>query len=291
VADFVFPGSQIQTGKESRVLITLFFDSCYRLEVGENSLMLVTDRERQIKQGAILKEETIEHCYRPGQMSVEMGTVPGGTVIRAEGVPVIKGLFPSNNTVIIDLYPEFRWKSISEKANYRLTLYRSTPDNKDGDMIWQIRVSENHLVYPKSPLPLERGHLYEWKVETLEGEMVTEEGIGIFQVLDEESMVRVKEVQKSYLQEFGPSEDSAQALSATKGLEDPSSHLLLALFYESLGAWGEALSEYNRVGQRFPDSPSLHRSIAFLYETLGLDEEAQKTWAVVDRLEKERKNE
>lgn len=36
--------------------------SC-RLEIGENSVIAVTAQERQMQQGAILKEETIKHCY------------------------------------------------------------------------------------------------------------------------------------------------------------------------------------------------------------------------------------
>lgn len=276
VADFVFPESQIQTGKESQVEIILFFEACYRLEIGENSLIFVTDREWQIKQGAVLNEETIEHCYRPGHMSVEMGTVPGGTVLRTEGTPVITGLFPSS-TMLIDLYPEFRWTPLSEKSGYRLTLYRLSPDKQARTLIWQINVPENTGVFPKSPLPVERGQRYEWTVETLQEETVTGKGFGMFEVLDEETMARVTDGRLAYGQDRSLSEDSA-------------SHLMLALFYESLGAWGDALAEYQSVRLSFPDSPALLRSIAFLYETVGLDEEAQKTWVVVDQLEKERNN-
>lgn len=277
VADFVFPESHLQTGKKSQVWLILFFDACYRLEIGENSLIGLTDREWQIKQGTILKEGTIAHCYRPGQMSIETETIPGGTVLRADGLPVLTGLFPSN-TIVIDLYPEFKWTPLSENSGYRLTLYRLSPDKQARTQIWQINVSENMGIFPKSPLPLERGQHYEWTVETLHDETVTGKGLGSFAVLDEETMARVTEVRMTYEQEGGRS-------------EDPAAHLLLALLYENLGAWGDALAEYQRISQDFPDSPALLRSIAFLYETLDLAEEAQKTWELVDRLETGKKNE
>ena len=288
LADFLFPGSQIQTGKASQVVLTLFFDACYRVEVGENSQIILTDRERQITQGAILKEEKITHCYRPGQMSAETGTVPGATVLRDTGVPVINGLFPANNTVIINLQPEFRWKRPSEQAYYRFTLYRSVPESKESEIVWQSKVSENHLVYPASQLPLAQGQRYVWNVEALEGERVIAEGVGAFSVLDRENMVRVEEMQKSYRQTFGLSHATAQPLNAATDMKDPTPYLLFALCYEHLGAWGDALSEYQRIAEHFPDSPALQRSIAFMYDTLGLEDEAQKTWAVVDRLEKKK---
>lgn len=138
---------------------------------------------------------------------------------------------------------------------------------------------------------LAQGEGYRWKVEALNGEHVAAQGIGTFRVLDKENMVRVEEMRKSSGQTPGASEDSTHTLNAANEMNDPTPYLLSALLYEHLGAWGEALSEYQRIAEHFPDSPALQRSIAFMYDTLGLEDEAQKIWAVVEQLEKTGKHE
>jgi hypothetical protein len=153
-------------------------------------------------------------------------------------------LAPIYGATVDSLRPELAWRAQEGIKSYRVTLTSAA-----GEVLWRAETSQPKLPPSKDRPALARGGVYDWKVTDPDGRELTS---GHFAVADEDEAKTFAEL---------------KPLASSK---DPADLLAVALAYEGLGGFAEALACYEALDKLTPGVPAYRDALARLRKRTAL---------------------
>jgi hypothetical protein len=178
----------------------------------------------------------------------------GGAVVRGNGgsrsgVPGLVSPLP--DSCVLVPRPTFRWPAVKGALRYEFALYQG--ERADGTLLWKRQTREPTLPWPKGRPPLPAGAACYWDVVVL---------------LPDDQWEKVV----TGLELTVPTADQQQEfdeLAALARSDDSDTQLLAAVLYEERHAYDAALSLYQKVERKRPETPGVLLALFRLHKRAG----------------------
>jgi tetratricopeptide (TPR) repeat protein len=253
----LFAGDQLKTLDQSSVSILFSNNNLITLETN-SSMTIAQNQLRSAQNTAPLLDLSNQFPEKVPLLSFRMrenGEVSALGGLRSRDSEEIILISPRNSK-LSSLSPEFTWQSYKEYEHYKLTLF------DDRGKLWTRDVEGTQYEFEEADEKLVYGKSYFWYVE---GQNLFEtkrsESIG-FQVPAENEFrdisKRAEEILKLF--ENNPRSNSFQ--------------LVIGVYYEKEGYYGDAIASYQKIAQMNEDAPLPHQILGNLYQKIGLKDMA-----------------
>jgi hypothetical protein len=172
---------------------------------------------------------------------------------------------PIFGTRVQSVRPSFSWPAVKDADTYKVEVFRST-----GRVLWERKVKENRLDYPRDAPALQPLARYAWRVS------VTLKNENIQQVVPRSPFYTLSREDMDALA-------GDAALKVTKD-SDPADLLQAAVTYESYAIHDEALRLYVWLAARVPDEVTFPLALSRYYKQAGREDKAREALAQAKKL-------
>ncbi len=254
----LFNGDRIKTARASSV--ALIFSNGNLVNLGANSSIEISggneSAEEQFEGSRTVNQAMIGNFAALAgnrEKDREVGVLAG---LRSDGsAPPIELVSPCNTSIITDK-PSFEWESNMPVDEFELKLF-----NKNG-LVWSKKVTGNKIDYPEDAEGLKYGDTYFWRVE---GEAMLES----YKSMNYEfSLLSVEQ-----MEELASQEESIREL-LNNNVNSSSYHSLLGAYYFNTGLFEKAITEFNIVSEKNPESAIIHEILGQIYTYTGKKDRA-----------------
>ncbi len=231
-------------------LVTLGPNSSITVQAGPAPAQATTQAVRTIE-GPLLADVSGLTMHRTGQGDISaLGVLRSGG--RDDG---IEPLAP-RSTKVHTPQPVFKWKASTSMDVFEVRIY------DEAGLIWKGETGDRQLIYPEHAPPLQADKEYLWLVEGEELLESVKSPMVPFSVLSPEAREDVAAREASLQAQFGDDLDGSNL------------RFMLGSYYVQYGLLSSAISSFEQIAKRHPDSPLPHEILGKLYTDVGLKDDA-----------------
>ena len=254
----LFEGDEVKTkaGAEASILfannnlVTLGPNSSITIQAGPAPSQPAAQTMRTID-GPLLADVSGLTMHRTGQGDISaLGVLRSGQTFNG-----VEPLAP-RNTKVNTARPVLRWNASTSMEGFEVRIY-----DEDG-LVWKGETGERQLMYPEDAPALLPDKEYLWQVEGEELLESVESPMVPFSILSLEAQAAIAAGEASLQAQFGDEPDGSNL------------RFMLGSFYVQNGLLASAISSFERIAERHPDSAVPYEILGKLYTDVGLKDDA-----------------